>query len=355
MKKVLVAPLDWGLGHASRCVPIIRELQRQECEVVIAGNGDALALLRAEFPATPSYPLPGYDPRYPGKGSMALSMAVQLPHFARVIPAEHEAVGKIIREQSIDLIISDNRYGCWSNRIPSVFVTHQSNVIMPKGLGFLRGIARKMNEGFINRFQLLWIPDVPGDDSLAGDLASVRSKELIAKTRYVGWLSRFNHTSHSETIRYDVIAILSGPEPQRTLFEDILLPQLRESGLRYLVVRGLPSSPDVIPDQSVINFMGLSQLQQVIRSAATVVSRSGYSTVMDMQAMGRKVIFVPTPGQTEQEYLAGRLMEKGVAFTMPQSRFRLSAALVESKKYSGFKPSEENDLLARAIHNLMSG
>lgn len=355
MKKVLVAPLDWGLGHAARCVPVIHELQRQGCEVVIAGSGDALALLKAEFPGMPSYSLPGYDPRYPRKGSMILSMSAQLPHFARVIPAEHEAVGKIIRDHAIDLMISDNRYGCWSNRIPSVFVTHQTNVMMPKGLGFFRGIFRKMNEGFINRFQSLWIPDVPGDDSLAGDLTSIRNKDLIRKTRYIGWLSRFNRTPETEIIRHDVIAILSGPEPQRTLFEDMLLPQLRESGLRYLLVRGLPSSSEVVADQSVINFLALSPLQQAVRSAAIVVARSGYSTVMDMKTLARKVIFVPTPGQTEQEYLASQLMKKRFAFTMPQSGFRLSAALAESQKYSGFRPSAENDLLARAVRDLISG
>ena len=353
MRKVLVAPLDWGLGHATRCIPVIRELQHQGCDVAIAGSGDSLALLRSEFPDIPSFVLPAYDPRYSLNGSMALTMARQLPHFSRVIPEEHEALQKIIREQSIEVVISDNRYGCWSKTIPSVFITHQSNVMMPKGLGFFRNLFRRMHEHFIDRFGFLWIPDIPGNESLVGELATVRKEELSKRTRYIGWLSRFDRKPEPESMRYEVIAILSGPEPQRTQFENILLPQLKASGFQYLFVRGLPSSVEAISDPSVVNFLTTPELQQAIKSSTIVIARSGYSTIMDLKAMGGKAIFVPTPGQTEQEYLAEILKAKGIAFAMPQDRFLLSTALAESKRYPGFQPSAENDLLARAVQELI--
>ncbi len=353
MKRVLVASLDWGLGHATRCIPVIRELQRQGCDVAIAGSGDSLALLRREFPDIHSFVLPAYDPRYSLNGSMTLTMVRQLPHFSRVIAQEHEALQKIIREQSIEFVISDNRYGCWTKTIPSVFITHQSNVMMPKGLGFFRSGFRGIHEHFIERFGFLWIPDMPANESLAGELATVQKEQLRKRVRYIGWLSRFNRKPQSEGIRYEVMAILSGPEPQRTQLENILLPQLQASGFRYLLVRGLLSSSEAISDASVANFLTTPELQKAMNSSAIVIARSGYSTIMDVKSMGGKAIFIPTPGQTEQEYLAEVLKAKGIAFAMPQDKFLLSTALAESKRYSGFQPSTENDLLARAVQELV--
>lgn len=161
MKKALIAPLDWGLGHATRCIPIIRELQRQGCSVVLAGSGDSLVLLKKEFPQSPAYSLPAYAPRYPDRGSMVWTMCRQLPHFVKVISSEHRALKDVLLREKIDLIISDNRYGCWSHKIPSVFITHQSNVLMPQRFGWLQNVIRKLHGTLIDRFHACWIPDLP--------------------------------------------------------------------------------------------------------------------------------------------------------------------------------------------------
>lgn len=356
MKKVLVAVLDWGLGHAARSVAVIRELERQGCEVFLAGSGESLALLRKEFPALPVFVLPAYDPQYPRQGaSMVLSMALQLPRFIRVITAEHHALEEIVGQQQIDLVISDNRYGCHSAKAHSVFITHQSNVLMPKRFGFLSRIVRTLNKRLMSRYDECWIPDHPPDMSLAGELASFGNLDQKVLVRYIGWLSRFQPREVRAVNAIDILAILSGPEPQRTMLEDILLPQLKASGLNFRLIRGLPSVDTDTGDERIANFMTASALQCAIESAAVIVARSGYSTVMDMKALGKKVIFIPTPGQTEQAYLAERLMRAGVAYCVAQSDFNLKDALAASNDYAGFVSGHNKGLLVRAVEDLLAG
>lgn len=351
--RVLVAPLDWGLGHATRCIPVIRELQRQRCEVLIAGSGDSLRLLKKEFPSIPAFDLPGYQPRYPSSGSMVWTMARQLPRFMRVISEEHAAVAKLIATENLQRVISDNRYGCWSGRIPAVIITHQSNILMPKGFGWMRKLVNARNAEMISRFPVCWIPDVPGDRALAGGLTAFGKPGIGIKKEYIGWLSRFKASGNMKK-RYDVVAVFSGPEPQRTLFENKVVPQLRNSGLEYRVVRGLPADSGPDTDERTVNFLSSADLQPELESAGLVIARSGYSTVMDMAALGRKALFVPTPGQTEQEYLAERLTQKGIAFHMTQKTFHLETAMQAHSGFSGFPVAAETSLLKEAIERFLA-
>jgi uncharacterized protein (TIGR00661 family) len=348
MKRVLITPLDWGLGHATRCIPVIRELQLQDCEIVIAGSGDSLQLLRKEFPGFTYLTLPGYHPHYPADGSMVWTMAFQLPRFLRVIEAEHKAIQTLSKTERFDLLISDNRYGCWSSDIPSVFITHQSNILMPKRFGWLKNFIRRWNDRMMNHFNACWIPDFPGDHSLAGDLISFGRSDLKINKEYIGLLSRFEPKGNVHK-KYGVVAIFSGPEPQRTILENTVMPQLKASALKYLAVRGLPAVKKKPADDHVVNFLSSRELQECIEAADLIVARSGYSTVMDMSALGKKAVFIPTPGQTEQEYLAKRLMEKGIAYSMKQNEFNLHTAIEKSRNFSGFNSLPKNNYLKHAV------
>lgn len=356
MKRVLVAPLDWGLGHATRCVPLIRELQRQGCEVMAAGAGDSLELLRREFADIAAFEIPGYRPRYPSDGSMAWAMARQLPRFRSVIAAEHAAISRLIERERLEGIISDNRYGCWSSKIPCAFITHQRNILMPRRLEIFQDAVRWVHEKLIDRFDVCWLPDVPGEQSMAGDLIFPETRGLKTETKrrteYVGLLSRFTSRTHPAA-RHDVLVILSGPEPQRTLLEKKVLSQLKNTQLKYKVIRGLPFAARGEADARVVNFLASDELQAEIESAALVLARSGYSTVLDMHALGKKVVFIPTPGQTEQEYLARRLSHKRIAFHMEQNTFDLGIALEESRKFSGFTATADDTLLEEAVRRFL--
>ncbi len=356
MKRVLVTPLDWGLGHATRCIPVIRLLLKYSCKVYIAGSGDSLLLLQKEFPELPAFTLPAYKPEYPSQGSMVFKMAMQLPRFLRVIRAEHRAVEEIVAREQIDIVISDNRYGCWSSQAKSIFITHQSNILMPARFGWLASWVRNANHRMMRKFSVCWIPDRPGEDSIAGDLISFGTFDDTISHAYIGPLSRFI-PSGNRTKEYDLLCVFSGPEPQRSILENIVVRQVNRTTLKTLMVRGLPGNIPAVPldtHATVVPFMNSEALQRAIESSACILARSGFSTVMDLTRLGGHVIFIPTPGQTEQEYLAQRLMQKGIAYATTQSIFDLPTALEKAKQLNGFTSGkEDNHLLEEAVTSIL--
>jgi UDP:flavonoid glycosyltransferase YjiC (YdhE family) len=353
MKSVLVTPLDWGLGHATRCIPLIKELLNRKCNVVIAGSGDSLLLLKLEFPQLTALMLPAYQPVYPLGGSMIFKMLAQLPKFLSTIRKEHAAIEQIVKSAKIDLVISDNRYGCWSSAVPSVFITHQTNILLPRKFKSFNEPLRRFNFSLIKKFSFCWIPDYPDGRSLAGKLKSLEKKGHLIKVKYIGPLTRFTSPSSSETL-YDVLCILSGPEPQRTELEKIVAPQLKSSELRYFIARGLVSKRGDEKNSSGADFLNATELQNMIEQSEIILSRSGYSTIMDLASLGKKAIFIPTPGQTEQEYLAARLKAKGIAFSVAQRDFNLMEALSKSHSYTGFNQfPADGRLLSEALDDVL--
>lgn len=346
-RRILIAPLDWGLGHATRCIPIIRKLIAMGHEIIIAGTGQSLELLKREFPDLRWLSLPGYDPVYSQKRAMVWAMLKQFPKFLAAIVRERRAVQKYVDENSVDIIISDNRYGCRTKSITSIFITHQSNILMPKRFGWLAPVVRQVNGYFMRRFDVCWIPDYPDQHSLAGDLIAFGKSTFHRHVNYLGTLSRFSFKP-PDKMDYDILAICSGPEPQRSIFERMLSAQLENSGMRYILVRGVVGGSN---EGNKAGFMTSADLENAICRSEMIICRCGYSSVMDMSVMGKKVIFIPTPGQTEQEYLAERLKERGISFFMAQEEFDLMTAMRESEKYSGFKPPPPNDLLENAIRS----
>jgi hypothetical protein len=367
-KRVLICPLDWGLGHATRCIPIIEEFKNRGCEVFIASSGQALRLLKQAFPSSEVDELPSYNPHYSSLLPMTISMGLQIPKFLRVIEQEHEVLERIIEERKIDLIVSDNRYGCWNSKVKSVFITHQINIIVP---WYLRKLVNDFNAKCIARFSLCWIPDWPGGQSLAGEL-SRSEKENV---RYIGPLSRFKKMAAQER-RYDILAIISGPEPQRSEFEKILRKELinwmqeeRSQDLGHqdtfkvsdafkrkcLLVRGIPSDSSIKSGAiDEVDFLPATALHSVIEASDVIICRSGYSTIMDLSKIGKKAILVPTPGQTEQEYLARSLMKKGIMYSEDQHSFKLDRALRKAKEYKNDVDFADNGMeLKQAIDEVL--
>ncbi|MGE0590350.1 MAG: glycosyltransferase [Cyclobacteriaceae bacterium] len=349
-KNILVAPLDWGLGHATRCIPVIKELISNGCIVSIATSGSAFALLKSEFPSLKFIELTSYRAKYSERMPFMTNVLLQLPKFLNAIRKEKKVVQKIADEHAIDIIISDNRYGCRSENTTSVFIGHQLHIIMPFWLKWLQPIVNYFNRQYIKKFDVNWIPDFE-NDGYAGRL----SHPGLTNSRYVGVLSRFTPTTKSAD-GFELAVILSGPEPQRTLLEKMVITQLGRSNLKAIIVRGLPgaTSLPVVPGIAVANHLSAEKLQAVMANSSVILARSGYSTVMDLSRLGKKAIFIPTPGQTEQEYLAQTLMSKGVAFCQKQKEFDLAKALKEVKEYKGFTNDDgHKKLLVEAIQQLI--
>ena len=349
MKRVLVAPLDWGLGHATRCIPIIEALQKRRVEIFIASSGSALALLRKEFPALTFFSLPSYRVRYPNRGSFVFSMFLQIPKISAAISREHEQMDKLVADSKIDLIISDNRYGCWSSSIPSVFIGHQLNIQLPSTWRILKPTFDWLHKRMIRKFDQCWVPDET-QINLTGDLSQLSSLEI----RKIGILSRFQKRVDQK--KYDIAFVLSGPEPQRTIFEKIVVREcMKFSQLSIIIVRGVVEGEGNWRQDgnlTTVNFLTSSKLEEVINQSKLVIARSGYSTIMDLYRLGKKAVFVPTPGQTEQEYLGRKLMKEKVALCVDQGQFSLEQALGLTQDYSGFVDTSEGNILDEALDSM---
>lgn len=334
-KKLLVAPLDWGLGHATRCVPIIRELLNLDCKIWLAGEGAQEKLLREEFPSLPFLPLKGYRIEY-GKTGLTGKLLLQIPSILRSVKEENKWLYEQVNKYGFDGVISDNRYGLYHKNLFSVFITHQ--LCIKSAIGkWSEGFLQKWNYKFINRFNECWVPDDKGESNLAGELSHPDKLPAIP-VKYIGALSRFSSHSVSEDrgIKDHLIIILSGPEPQRTIFENKIIDQVINYPGTAIIVRGLPAEKNIIPSTNTIlfyNHLSSEELNNEAMKAEFIISRSGYSTVMDIAALQKKSILIPTPGQTEQEYLARHLMNKRFAFCVSQNNFSLSKSIEEAKRF----------------------
>ena len=332
---MLVAPLDWGLGHATRCIPIIRELVSQGVEVVVAADGRPFDLLKKEFPLLTFVRLPGYSVSYPNDKRIAAKVVRQLPQLAYSAMSEHRMLQKIIRDFGVQAVISDSRFGLFARGIPSAYVSHQIGIKMPPSLEWASYFIYLVNKALINRYSECWIPDTAGKDNLSGELS--HHYPLPHNAKYIGPLSRFKRIS-GIVKEYDVLVLLSGPEPQRSILENIVLDQLKASPYRSLVVRGVPEKTQQIKLSdlvTVVSSLESEALNVAILSAEVVLSRPGYSTVMDLAVLGSRAIFIPTPGQTEQEYLAEIFLKNGTFCIRRQEGFDLDEAIKEARQRPG--------------------
>jgi uncharacterized protein (TIGR00661 family) len=348
---VLVAPLDWGLGHSTRCIPIITALLAQGFEVLIAAENESAALLKKEFPTVKILPLKGYRISYAiNKKYFFWKMLWQLPKILKAIVHENKWLQKTIETHKIDIVIADNRFGMSSKNATCIFITHQ--LCIKTGNAFIEKIAQKINYFFINKFNKCWVIDKEGENNLAGDLSHPFTLPKTPIT-YIGILSRFKK-AFVDT-QNDLLLLLSGPEPQRTIFENKLLLQIKDIPLKITLVRGLPNSTNKIemPNLITYNHLPAAELNNVILASNFVVSRSGYTTLMDLATLQKPSIFIPTPGQTEQVYLAKLLAQKKYCIAADQNDFNLKKQMVLwANATFNIYPVYTNDELKNAISML---
>lgn len=336
-KRILVAPLNWGLGHASRCIPLVKALLHHEFEPVLAGDGASLELLASEFPRLRTYELPSYEIRYAETpGLFQLKLFSQGGRIQKAVSREHKRVQEIVAKEKASGIISDNRFGVWSKKVPSVYVTHQLSV----KAGWISSLATRWHQRMISKFDRCWVCDFMGENSLAGELSSNSGK--LKNLDWIGPLSRFSgtgaqagKTEEKSTKTVDIGVVLSGPEPSRSQFEKKVIEVLKGREESIVLVRGVIESQEESPSRTqesrsdqnlrIYNYMLAKELEKLIRQSRLLIMRSGYSSIMDLNALGAKALLVPTPGQSEQEYLARRMRAKGWFPAVEQSKFNWSS------------------------------
>ncbi|WP_378186326.1 glycosyltransferase [Aquimarina sp. W85] len=318
-RKILIAPLNWGLGHATRCIPIINALINEGYTPVIASDGAALDLLKKEFPSLETKTLPSYNIEYSKSAStFKIKMVLNSPKIARAIKAERKVIEDIVAMDHYHGIISDNRLGVRHKYIPSVIITHQLTVLS----GNTTGLSTKLHAKYIKKFDACWVPDMADTPNLSGVLG--HPKKMRLPVTYLGPLSRFHYQNLPKD--YDIMVLLSGPEPQRTLLENKLFKEFKQSDKRIVLIRGIIEDTHKIYTKNNItvhNFLTGKDLQNTINRSSLVIARSGYTTVMDLAKLNKRAFFIPTPGQFEQEYLADRLRRNKIVPSCNQEDFSL--------------------------------
>jgi hypothetical protein len=322
---ILICPLEWGLGHAARMIPLASRLRIMNNRVFIGAGEKHLALFRNEIPGLTCLSFPGFSPGYSRWLPQFLALLLKMPLLLYHIIREHYGLKKIIRENAIDIIISDNRFGLWNKKARTVYVTHMPVIPLPKPLHFLEFIGIMLHRAVIKRYDFCFIPDLPGDLNVSGRLSHGIS--LPGNVRYIGLLSRFTEIRADENkdpagFPHNTI-ILSGPEPQRSILYQKLFEVIKDKEPFTVILGGQPdknTGMESINNTIFYNHLPAAEMKAVISGSKNIITRSGYTVIMELISLNCSALLIPTPGQTEQEYLATYLQEKGWFAFIPQNK-----------------------------------
>jgi hypothetical protein len=354
MGSVFVSPLNWGLGHASRDLPIIRELLRCGHEVTIGASGNALAFLKRECPECSfilfeDYPVPHNN------GMIFLpTYTAYIPTLINAYVSERRKAEKIFSQNAFDLIISDSRSGVYSERIPSIQITHQLHQSLPLIAWPLELLGVYIQADAFSKFERIVVPDnEPDKEALAGKLSrTTLVPSLRDRIYYCGILASVKKEPTKKDIDY--LVVISGMEPQRTALEKILLRQVSHLPGKKVVLLGKPSvdQKKILDDGTEIySFISGEEKSRLMSRARFIICRSGYTTMMDIAEAGIKNgLFIPTPGQWEQEYLSRYYEDEGWFLSRSQYGLRLARDVARTDKFSGFPAMVTTDENVRRLY-----
>lgn len=355
-----MAPLDWGLGHATRCIPIIAYLHSLHHEVFIAAESAAAKLLKENFPNIQVLHLKGYRIQYSKKKrNFSTKIIAQIPKILNSINQEQKWLKSKQELFQFDCVISDNRYGLLHKEIPSVILTHQLSIQSGKGK-IVDAILRKMHYALLNKFKECWIVDYPLNRGISGNLAHPR--HLPANSKYIGIISQFGRflkKPFTEKKPNEILVLLSGPEPMRSILEEQLITQIHTiKGYKFIIVGGNPlGAKHVLENENIeyYNYLTAEKLMACLENAKLVICRSGYSTIMDLAILNKNAVLIPTPGQTEQEYLAKYLNDNNLFFVAHENDIQLSEAIISALPFPGFTEIRETPhvLMKQAIDAIL--
>ena len=404
--KVLVAPLDWGLGHATRCVPVVREFLRAGAEVELAVVKANANFFREVFPDLRQRLAPSYNIVYPKHGyNMALWLLKNSMHLNAVMRYEHHFAEEMVERHGYDVLFSDNRFAFYSKNALSIYMTHQRRIAFPRAFAAFERIGVMWHANIMRKFDEVWVPDLEIYPGYAGSLSHSGATPGDKPMRFVGTLSRFSEMgndgnalgnapapvdlerevdlmsvsefmAHSANVEWDaapekrtsgnhsfemranykVVAVVSGVEPARTQFEQQLREALQQIPGQHMMILGKPSAEQKTWTEGNIEFhthLATNDFAEAVKRADFVVSRGGYSTVMDMAELGAKCIFVPTPGQFEQIVLAHDLSKAGYAVEIPADELSAETLASAFEKSVKMPKVEKQNLLHDAVENVV--
>lgn len=359
---VVLSMLNWGFGHLTRCFPIIRSLIELKKQLLIVCTPAQQEVLARSFDGLIFFNAADDTPRYgKTKATTLLRLSLQAPFQLMKVKRDNKLLERLSQEYDIELIISDNKYGFYHSRIPSVILTHQLNI--QTGLGkWADAVANRINRKLLSRFREVWVVDGVGKNSLAGSL-SAASDNIDARVKWIGTLNRLQIRAQKGSEK--LLIILSGPEPQRTILEELIVHQLPVNHRHITLIRGTKKNFSQQALQKLtslqftnwIDLAGLAEIEQLLSQTEWVLGRAGYTSLMEWVTGGWKSIVIPTPGQAEQEYLGYYLMQRGWVFSVEQNNFDLQDSIKKAAafSYSEMRPAaaDKNEIKA-LIASLLS-
>jgi len=357
MGHVFLSPLNWGLGHSTRDIPIIRELLKHGHEVTIGTSGNALALLKRECPQCNFVLFKDYPAPYSASRFFLPKFVASIPLLLRALARERKKLDQILAENRFDLIISDNRMGVYSHKIPSYFITHQLRFSLPTYLYPFEVLTIPVNSFFHIKYDGVIVPDIaPNGNNLSGKLCRSNLDITNQRVYYSGILTSTEKMQVAEDLDY--LAIVSGPEPQRTKLEEIILKQVQKLPGEKIVLLGSPqkeSHQKLDRHTTVHSYLSTEEKVELMNRARFLITRSGYTTMMEMAEIDKKRgLFTPTPGQTEQEYLSRYYARQGWFLSRSQYKLKLPEDAVEAMTYHGFpEMSKTRENVARLYQDVL--
>jgi predicted glycosyltransferase len=334
--RALICPLGWGMGHATRMIPIINFLKSQGVEVVVAGDERVRPIFQNRFIGTPFILFPSYRVELSAGENQLFSLIGITFRMLWATCRETRHLRTIVESHKIDLIISDNRYGLYSKKVDSILVTHQLNIIFPAPFKWLAFIGQWYVRQYAHKHTECWIPDNEAGTRLSGVLSS--TKKMPRNTKFIGLLSRFSNAPEilPKANAWELVVIASGPSPQREFFVQGAIDLANRLEIKTLILRGNPQESEqryIGSKILLVPTLNDEEMRMAVLSADYLICRAGYSTIMDLIALGRKALLIPTPGQTEQEYLAQHLSAMGMFATIAQGAMKnLSLESLKSLK-----------------------
>jgi hypothetical protein len=359
MAHVLVSPLNWGLGHATRDIPVIRTLLDHGHEVTLAACGNALAVLRQEFPDSLFIGYPDYPVPFSAGHLFVPKFCASMPFMLAAVAREHATLDSILAKDHYDLVISDNRLGVFSSRVPSIFVSHQLHYHLPLMYWPAELLAIPANQFLHEQYTRIIVPDnPPGPLSLAGKLSRPQTDVARERAYFSGILSGTRQMACSQDLDY--LVVISGPEPQRTILERIILAQIGNLDGSGVVLLGNPQGPKAPVRRgnwTCISYVPTEVKAELMNRAKCVICRSGYTTLMELAELSKThALLIPTPGQTEQEYLSWYYREKGWFYSEEQGTLDLADHVAMTEQYPGFPAMTRTaDNTKRLYDELLAG
>lgn len=359
-KNILICPLEWGLGHAGRVIPLALKLHGMGHNVTIGAGIGHIDFFKRELPELPCIHFPGFRPGYSAIFPQYLVMLIKTPVLIWHIVREHQKLKSIIRNLRIDIVISDNRFGLWNRKTTSVYITHMPRIPFPAGFRWLESIGITAHRFIMKKYTFCLIPDLPGDLNISGRLS--HGVKLPGNTMFSGILSRFSAGDDpgggtgTDYYPHNTI-ILSGPEPQRSILRKKLSILMKNEVLPLVILEGRPEQGDqALRDGNIISFPHLpaSDMKKLITGSSKIICRSGYTTIMELISLRCSALLIPTPGQTEQEYLAEYLSGKEWFATIRQKDLKEGLRLPDKQaKWTEDIAEQSHELLDKALQTVL--